>query len=121
MPVVWRVQNGEGRGPYKPGLSEQWSDGNSGRDCVPWWIELGLPMVAAHDSLRGNMHTGCAFETKEKAKEWFSRSELRRLSKLGYRLVQINVDAIRYRTPTQLVVQSITPLSQCVVEDRVIT
>lgn len=120
MPVVWRVQNSEGRGPYKPGFSKQWLDGNSRRACVPWWIELGLPMVAAHDSLRGNMHTGCAFETEAKAKEWFSRSELRRLSKLGYHLVQLNVDVIRYRTPTQLVVQSNTPLSRCVIAEQVI-
>lgn len=115
MAVVWRVQDKDGRGPYKPGFSAQWVDGDSGRICAPWWIELGLGMGDAHSALDNGMHTGCAFASEQKAKEWFSRGELRRLSRLGYRLVRVDADWIRHETPTQLVIQCTKPLSRCVV------
>jgi hypothetical protein len=110
--LVWRVQDGQGRGPYKPGFSRQWSDGDSGRLNAPWWIELGLPMDAAHDALKAmpRAHYGCAFRSPEQAKAWFSRSELRRLARLGHHLVPVKVDSILFETPTQLVVGSFEPL-----------
>ena len=113
--IVWRVQDKNGRGPYKPGLSSQWADGDSGRICMPWWIELGLP-ITAHQSLGNDMYSGCAFRSVEQARQWFSRGELRRLARLGYELVPIDADAIAYETPTQLVIQCERPLRQCVVK-----
>ena len=114
--IVWRVQDKNGRGPYKPGLSSQWADGDSGRICAPWWIELGLGMGDAHSALDNGMHSGCAFRSVEQARQWFSRGELRRLARLGYELVPIDADAIAYETPTQLVIQCERPLRQCVVK-----
>jgi hypothetical protein len=108
---VYRVQDIEGRGPYRPGLSQKWCD-PTGPANVPWWLEIGETIGAAHARMADrSMHYGCGFATLEQLHSWFTPRELRTLDRLGFKLVRISPDAIIALTPTQVVFGSRPPLA----------
>lgn len=107
---VLRVQDAEGRGPYRPGFSHRWSDPN-GFDCPPWWEELGLGMAEAHARCVSGYHWGCAFTSRKQLEAWFNAKERRALDRLGYRVAFILPSIIAAETPRQIVIGTRAPLS----------
>lgn len=111
--IVLRVQDAEGRGPYRPGFSHRWSDPEG--PIVPlWWEEIGEDMMTAHARMAGPFHYGCGFLNQEQFAAWFSEKEQRRLDRLGFSLVTIPVAIIVAKTPTQIVFGSRRPLADAV-------
>jgi len=100
--TAWRIQNAAGRGPYIPGFSHRWAD--VGRvPYPPWWEELELTVNEAIVMLPHDTYTGCAFQSLDHLRRWFSRRELSKLGKLGFYAVCFNPDQIVAETPTQIV------------------
>ena len=111
--AVCRIQDADGRGPYKPGFSHLWSE----REGGPLPIYLAFPDVIdrAHKivSKRGGA-VGCAFRTLEQASAWFSPTEVLTLAKLGYSLVWIQPEEVLAENDDQLVFWTRIPLAKAV-------
>ena len=111
--VVCRIQDAEGRGPYKPGFSHVWSE----RDSGPLPIYLAFPKVmddACKIVKQRGGAVGCAFRSLEQAQAWFSPNEVLTLAKLGYSLVWIQPMQVLAENEDQLVFWSNLPLAKAV-------
>ena len=107
MPRIYRVQDRDGRGPYRPGVSKLWVDHNDVLPPPTWMAEFG-------SDLRTQMHpdeyVGCGMRRLDQLERWFSPSERVRLQALGYRLVALNVDRIIAESENQVVFGRRRPL-----------
>ena len=107
---LYRVQDREGRGPYRPGLSKLWSD-PEGPVVVPWWTEMGVSVQAAIEMMPQDMFTGCAFDSMKKLSDWFTAKERQKLDALGFYIVRFRPDKVLARTQSQVVFAQNYPLS----------
>ncbi len=114
---LFRVQDQEGRGPYRPGFSRFWSSPD-GPIVLPWWTELGLSMKAAFAMIPHGAHSGSAFTSLDKLDEWFLPEEQEKLDGLGFRIVRFRPDKIVAETPTQVVFAQNYPLAGLPVHGR---
>lgn len=115
--TVYRVQDDEGRGPFKPGFSHRWVDADDELDdpearfkSRPDVItEFGLDIFK---KLPKGMHGGCAFRDVDGLFRWFSQREIFKLKRFNYRLVELDADAVIAESPTQLVVARKLPFRE---------
>jgi len=109
--MVFRIQDSEGRGPYRPGFSNCWTDPN-GPDTPPWWVELGKPLEEALKGMSDpSMHYGCGFDSLAQMHSWFTARELRTLNRLDFRLIKFEPSLIVAHTPRQVVFGHRAPLA----------
>lgn len=99
-PLVYRVQDRQGRGPFKPGMTDRWRDPD-GNDFPPIQAEFGL---AWREEIPRGWHCGCAFRDPSQAGEWFSAAECGRLASLGYHLVALAGCRVLRESPHQMIV-----------------
>lgn len=105
--IVFRVQDSDGRGPFKPGFSHRWAQLREDHDFLfPWLIEFPNVIELA----KPGMHLGCGCLTLEQLRRWFIPSEYETLLGFGYRAVQLQVGRILARSLTQCVFERATPL-----------
>lgn len=111
--LVCRIQDKEGRGPYRPGFSHVWSERDFGPD--PVFVAFPGIMAKAHKIVetKGGA-VGCAFRSIEQASEWFSPSEVLTLAKHGYSLCWVLPDEILAENQDQLVIWTANPLADSV-------
>lgn len=110
--LVFRVQDADGRGPFKPGFSATWADDVRDFSMLPWFQEFGLYILerAPPDVV----YFGSACRTEAQLRKWFSDAELNRLFLSGHRVVQIEADAILAESAIQLVFGCRKPIRDCV-------
>lgn len=109
MIKVYRVQNGDGRGPFQPGITNQWIDYLVDKShLLPWFQEMPADLIARVLSQPGHKGTACA--TKDQLREWFNAAEYHRLAILGFHAVMLNVDEIYYEGEYQLLFGRHKPL-----------
>lgn len=104
---IYRVQDREGRGPYRPGLSKRWVDQN---ECLPppdWISEFGPAVLL---KFRPHEYAGCGVRSLEQLGRWFSATEQPRLAALGFQLVAMHVDRILAESENQIVFARSLPL-----------
>lgn len=91
-PVIYRIQDADGRGPWKPGFSHHWVESRPDHDNLsPSYVEFpGLLEEVRKIGLPAG--SGC-IELKQ-LKRWFVESEYRTLLMFGYRCVQMQVKKI---------------------------
>lgn len=106
LPICYRVQDREGRGPFKPGMSDRWRD-PEGRDFPPVHVEFGLGW---RDEIPAGWHAGCAFRDLAQTAAWFSPWECDRLDTLGYRLVALSGCRALRESAHQLIIVRPRPL-----------
>lgn len=106
--TVWRVQDPQGRGPFKPGLSDRWCDPD-GHDFPPVQAEFGLDWLK---EIPKGWAVGCAFRDRAGAERWFSPSERWRLLRLGYYLVTLIGCTVIRESATQMIVARPMPLKE---------
>lgn len=111
MNFVYRMQDAEGRGPWKPGFSELWAEDRTPAEYLALYP---IPVKMMHDfrRLAGTKHMGYGCETIEDLRLWFKFGEHLTLRNYGYRVVRIEVDEILCRTITQLLFTRSIPLSK---------
>lgn len=113
--TLWRIQDGEGRGPFKPGFSRVWLDTEDrpGRadELPPIYEALGVKPGELWRLIPEGMHCGCACRSAEELAEWFSRPERRRLRRYGYDVVVFEPDLILAEPPKQVVFAMHRPLA----------
>lgn len=104
--LVYRVQDRDGRGPFKPGMTYRWRDAD-GHDFPPVQVEFGLGW---RDEIPHGWHCGCAFRDVAKAGAWFSAWECDRLAALGYHLVALGGCRVLRESSHQIIVVRPRPL-----------
>ena len=107
MPVVYRIQNADGRGPWIPGWSHTWVEDRADHDrLVPWYVEMG----PIHTQMTPGMHGGTACATPQQLRLWFTRTEYLTLKRFGFRAVCLAVDRILGESSIQLFFERQRPL-----------
>ena len=109
--VVYRVQDPEGRGPFRPGFSRYWLDEDLGeRSRLPsWGEEFGHDLISKN--YRKRHHYGSAVKTLHEVTIWFSASELLRLKLYGYSVVKLQADRILAESTVQVVFERKKPFN----------
>ena len=89
---LYRIQDDDGRGPFRPGFSHQWCDDNfaDGMNNLPSWIE-----EFGHDAIdrlaqETDFHFGTGVRRPRDLNRWFSTAERVRLKELGFRAVSLS-------------------------------
>ena len=102
--MLVRIQDCEGRGPWRPGLSAMWDSGKA--QLMPAITEEvpNLKML-----MKPGFHYGCAVRVG-KVGLWFSEDDLTNLLELGFHFVNATPCAIVIETEYQAVIASIKPL-----------
>ena len=111
MSKVFRVQDAEGRGPWRPGFSTTWieADAPVGRltetlmDLVPPNTLRSLPRDRSY---------GCGCRSYASLMAWFTASEIRTLAALGYKVVELNIDGVLAESDSQVVFERFRPLTE---------
>ena len=114
MALICRIQDTDGRGPYRPGFSHNWSE----REDGPPSVFEAFPAVIekAHEIVnRKGGAVGCGFRTLAQASNWFRPSEVLTLVKFGYSLCWMYADEILAENGDQTVFWSKTPLAESVI------
>jgi hypothetical protein len=102
---IFRVQNKDGRGPWKPGFSHIWIEDRKDHDNLHPWIEEfhGLDLTVSG-------HLGCGCKTIKQLRRWFTKREYKKLVSLGYKAVCVVADEILAESNIQCVFKSDRPL-----------
>jgi len=99
-PLVYRVQDRHGRGPWKPGFSESWVEDRTDAefDAID---PFPMNVLRAQVRRARGMHVGHACLSLDQLRLWFTPGEYRKLLGHGYRAVRIPVDTILVESPSQ--------------------
>lgn len=95
---VFRVQDADGRGPWKPGFSRRWVEHRDDhKNLKPWYEEFGRldRLLCTWE------YAGCACESLEQLRRWFTNREYKKLKKYGYFAVKIKVGRVLGMSKTQ--------------------
>lgn len=108
--IVYRVQDSEGRGPWRPGFSHVWIEPRDDHkflvSCLEQFDIKQLPT---------NRHIGCGCLTKDQLRRWFTESEYMKLRLFGYSAVEMGVDEVVFRSSIQCMFERKKPLATGVV------
>lgn len=105
---VYRIQDKDGRGPWKPGFSQHWVG-----ECDEERLAL-LPPIQEEFPGREfrvpGMHVGVGCLSQAHLREWIRSDEYQRLFQLGYRAVSFTVDRVLAEGKFQVVFARKCPL-----------
>lgn len=89
MSRLYRIQDAEGRGPWRPGFSHMWIDPEKDDSlCPPMFDEFpDWRKAASQAARRGLVHIGCCVRGVHGLHAWFTPAEIGRLRGFGFRLV----------------------------------
>jgi len=89
--TVYRIQDKDGRGPFKPGFSHRWVQSRDDHEnLVPWFVEFG----PIHKTICTFEVAGTGCESIKQLRRWFTKKEYKRLRGYGYMAVKMDVDRI---------------------------
>ena len=110
-PLVYRVQDRDGRGPWRPGLSHKWIDDTAPAGRLTETV-MDLMSIAALRALPRTMHYGSACRSRAALFEWFTPIECTRLATLGFYPVQLRADIVLVESPWQLLIGRSRPFTE---------
>lgn len=108
---VYRVQDREGRGPWRPGFSHVWLGDRPENDYEqlrPIYVER--PDV--WNLMQEGFHHGCACKTLKQLRNWITKFEWLTLRTHGFDCFEIVPDRIVAETEVQCVIGTREPLSK---------
>lgn len=107
---VYRVQDAEGRGPFRPGFSRWWVEERPDHDnLVPWMQQFGHDAIPRTGWPFGK-HFGCACRTLDQLRRWFTASEYATLQRFGFQAVSMDAARVLHESEIQLLFQREKPL-----------
>lgn len=110
--IIYRVQDKDGRGPFRPGFSQYWLDADIGdRSRLPCWgEEFGYDLI--HKQYKERHHYGSGVTNLDVLAVWFTKAELIRLATLRFFVVAMKVDRILAESTIQVVFERSRPLAK---------
>lgn len=110
--TIYRVQDASGRGPWRPGFSDQWVEARPDHgNLPPCYIEFGL--VSEKALPWEYVGCGCGCRTLEQLRRWITASEYHTLLRHGYQAVAVKADRILGESSIQCVFATREPLKIC--------
>lgn len=114
--IVYRIQDADGRGPWRPGFSHKWVEDRTDDEflaLVPWTLQFDTRKIV-REHLVG-MHLGCGCLTLEQMQRWFRPSEYETLLRYGYRAIRMDDVRVLAQSDIQCVFLRAKPLNKDVV------
>jgi hypothetical protein len=112
MIEIFRIQDVDGRGPWKPGFSNKWVISRDDiENLIPWPVQFDAPKIL-HQIVKSKMHSGCACRSIDQLRRWFTPAEYETLRKYGYEAVRMHADRILAESTIQLVFLRDMPLNE---------
>lgn len=108
--MVYRVQDYEGRGPWRPGVSGLWIQDDAPVGRLEETI-FDLMPAADLQRLPRDRYYGCGCRRLDDLMLWFTPLERQRLARLGYTPVQLHADAVLASSVWQVLFSRYRPLS----------
>ena len=106
--TLYRVQHPkDGRGPFRPGLSEFWTDETGPPSLPAIFEEMELDLITRREP--PGYVKGCAVRTLQHINQWFTPKEQRTLHALGFQIVQLSECEILAESPHQLLFRRPVP------------
>lgn len=103
--TVYRVQDIEGRGPWRPGFSHLWvRDRDDHANLVPFMQQFGAGIFPRTGWPFGK-HFWCACRTLDQLRRWFTAEEYATLQGYGFCAVSMEADRVLAESDIQLVFQ----------------
>lgn len=111
METVYRIQDKDGRGPFKPGFSKEWVIDRPDLDNLPpWFIEFGR----LDKQVLSGETSGSACRDTEQLRRWFTKPEYKKLKKLGYKAVKMEVNRIIAESDIQCFIGRAKPFNESI-------
>lgn len=105
MGIVYRMQDSQGRGPWKPGFSHKWViEREDHKNLFPWMDEF------KHVDFMYGEIGGCGCRTLDQLRRWFTKAEYKKLLKFGYGVVELKADRMIAESEIQCVFGRSRPL-----------
>ena len=109
MSVVYRIQDADGRGPWKPGLSRFWVVPRMDHEnLLPWTCSVTKTRLS--DWQQKYRFLGCACKTADDLRRWFLREEYETVRRMGYQAVKLVGCDVLWQDETQCVIARRQPL-----------
>lgn len=104
MATIFRIQDRNGRGPWRPGFSRQWVEERADHErLVPWMQDFpGLVIPRA-----AGIGVGC--RTLDQLRRWFTKSEYLTLRRHHYRAVALDRATVIAESDIQVVFTRAVP------------
>jgi hypothetical protein len=109
---IYRIQDSEGRGPFKPGFTHLWIDKERQPFPPPFTEHPKFASVVKRAHSKG-LHLGAAVIGWPSLARWFSTDELFRLYERGYWIVDARGCTVELYDDFQVLVSSPLPLRFC--------
>lgn len=106
--IVLRIQDAEGRGPWRPGFSHWWVRDREDLENLPPFFEVWPHLTQA---ARPGWHMGCGTLTVEQLRRWFTPQEYATLRAFGFQAVSLLVDDVLASDERQCVFMRRKPLA----------
>jgi len=111
MNTIYRIQDLNGRGPFKPGFSQKWVQSRPDHEnLIPYFEQFG----PVHERILIGAYSGCGCQTLNQLRRWFSKKEYRKLKKFGYHAVKIDANRIIAKSDIQCVFVRAIPLNESI-------
>ena len=111
MIPVYRIQDPEGRGPFRPGFSHKWVETRPDHDLLKPYFDI-LDRKSLVDTIRGGYHVGCACLTVEQLRRWFTAGEYITLRGYGFQAVVMMADELLHTDDVQSVIARLKPFNE---------
>src|SRR3990167_950571 len=107
--MLLRVQDKDGRGPFKPGFTKTWCEYNHNLPRIMTeFPDIAKDVIPYH---KKGMHLGVGVRGGfDGLKKWFSENELNKLQTLGYQVVTINDFDVVRESKNQVIFATKRPL-----------
>lgn len=110
MTIIYRIQDTDGRGPWKPGFGDKWViNRNDHENLLPIMQEFDLRQLKFY--IKMGFHVGCGCPSLSLLKRWIIAEEYVTLKSYGYRAVSLKVDHVIEESKTQLIFARSIPIS----------
>ena len=107
--TIYRVQDADGRGPWKPGFPDTWVEPRQDHEnLLPFFCEFGM----VHRKALDHEHLGVGCLTVRQLQRWFTPTEFIALRNHGYAAVRIEADRILAQSDVQCVFANLRPLAE---------
>jgi hypothetical protein len=108
---AYRIQADDGRGPWRPGFSHVWIEGNAPAGRLTETV-MDLVPVDQLQRLPQSMMYGSACRTLSALMDWFTPREQQRLAQLGFHPVRLMADVVVAESRWQMLIGRSRPFHE---------